>query len=129
LKLLLDSHVFLWWLADSPKLSARHRAAIADQGSPVLISAATIWELALKISIGRLRLDRLNAERLDEYIAPCGFAELPVSAAHAAAAARLPAHHSDPFDRMLIAQAQIEGVTLVTVDRALSRYDVPLIVP
>ena len=128
MKLLLDSHVFLWWLADSPKLSVRHREAIADKGSPILISAATIWELALKISIGKLRLDGLSAERLDEYIAPCGFAELPVSAAHAAATARLPAHHSDPFDRVLIAQAQIEGATLVTVDRTFSRYDVPLIV-
>ena len=126
MNLLLDSHVFLWWLADSPKLSARHREAISDAGSAIFVSAATIWELALKISIGRLRLDDSGAGRLDEYIAPCGFVELPVRATHAAAAARLPAHHSDPFDRVLIAQAQIEGLTLVTVDRAFSRYDVPL---
>ena len=124
MKLLLDSHVFLWWLEDSALLSARMRSAIAEPRDSISVSAATIWELALKISIGRLKIKAPDAERIDEYIGACGFTELPVRAAHAAAAARLPRHHNDPFDRLLVAQAQIEGMTLVSADKLIARYQV-----
>jgi len=122
--LLLDSHVFVWWLQDSPRLAASLRAAIAAPRETVFVSAATIWELALKISIGRLRIMEAGEASLDSYIDACGFTELPVRARHAAAAARLPPHHHDPFDRLLIAQANIENMTLATVDKAMARYEV-----
>lgn len=127
MSLLLDPHVFLWWLEDSPRLPARMRAAIAEPSEIIYVSAATIWELSLKVSIGRLRIKDLNADRLDDYIGACGFAELPIGAAHAAAAARLPPHHNDPFDRLLIAQALFEGATLVTADKMMAHYQVTLL--
>lgn len=124
---LLDSHVFLWWLEDSPRLSLRMRGAIAAPRETIYVSAATIWELSLKVSIGRLSIKGAMANRLNEQIEACGFAELPVSAAHAAAAARLPQHHADPFDRMLVAQANSEGATLISADKAMARYQVSLL--
>lgn len=126
MNLLLDSHVFLWWIDDSAKLTARMREAIANPRNTVLVSAATIWELGLKIAIGRLTIRHAKADRLDELIDACGFDELPVRAGHAAASARLPPHHNDPFDRLLIAQALYEKADLVTVDAAIGRYDVPI---
>lgn len=123
MRLLLDSHVFLWWLADDGRLSAAARAAIVDSRSIVHISAATIWELAIKAALGRL--DTGGAD-LAEEIAANGFVELPISARHAAAAGALPRHHDDPFDRMLIAQARTEELVLVTRDRAFRAYEVAI---
>lgn len=123
MRLLLDSHVFLWWLADDGRLSAAARAAIVDSRSIVHISAATIWELAIKAALGRL--DTGGAD-LAEEIAANGFFELPISSRHAAAAGALPRHHDDPFDRMLIAQARTEELVLVTRDRAFRAYEVAI---
>lgn len=123
MKLLLDSHAFLWWLAEDPKLSAGARQAVADPSSTVLVSAATVWELSIKASLGKLELDGAD---LVEEIEENDFVELPMSARHALAAAILPRHHDDPFDRMLIAQAQIEGLTIVTRDPAFDAYGVAL---
>jgi PIN domain nuclease of toxin-antitoxin system len=121
-RLLLDTHVFLWWRADSQKLTRTARTAIAH-ADVVFVSAATAWEAAIKISLGRLRVpDTIEAGVLDS-----GFEKLPIGFSHAEAAARLPAHHADPFDRMLVAQAQIEGLTLVTHDKRLSRYEVDVL--
>lgn len=119
MKLLLDSHAYLWWLDDHPDLSARARSAIADPANVVVVSAASIWEIEIKRSLGRL--DAGDADLVGE-IAMNRFVELPIEARHAAAAARLPRHHDDPFDRMLIAQAQLEGLICVTRDRAFSEY-------
>jgi PIN domain nuclease of toxin-antitoxin system len=120
-KLLLDGHALLWWLANDRKLSADARRAIADPENAVLVSAATIWELEIKRSLGRLDLGDVDlvAELVED-----DFGELPVRGAHAAAAARLPPHHPDPFDRMLIAQAFTEGMVCVTSDPAFAAYDV-----
>ncbi len=118
MKLLLDTQIYLWVLDDSPRLSERARAIIqaADQ---VLISAATIWEAAIKNALGKLRVDPalLVAE-----IARSGFTELPILARHAAAVSALPMHHKDPFDRLLIAQALTEPARLLTADSILQSY-------
>jgi PIN domain nuclease of toxin-antitoxin system len=112
-KLLLDSHAFLWWLAGEESLSQAARAAVADPANAVFVSAASIWEIEIKRSLGRL--DVRDADLITE-IAANRFLELPVRARHAEAAAHLPTHHDDPFDRMLIAQSQLEGMVCVTRD-------------
>jgi PIN domain nuclease of toxin-antitoxin system len=114
--------VFLWWRSDHRRLHATARRAIAE-ADVVFVSAATAWEAAIKIALGRLRIpDTIEAGVLDS-----GFEKLAIGFSHAEAAARLPAHHADPFDRMLVAQAQLEGLTLVTHDRRLGRYEVELL--
>jgi PIN domain nuclease of toxin-antitoxin system len=122
MNLLLDSHAFLWWLADAPELPRQARSAIANPQNTVLVSAATIWEIEIERSLGRLEAG--SVDLVDE-IEENGFAELPVRARHAAVAARLPRHHEDPFDRMLVAQSQIEGLVCVTRDPAFGLYGVP----
>ena len=124
MKLLLDSHAFLWWLAEDPELDAGAKQAVADPSSIVHVSAATIWELAIKVALGKLDLD--GSELLEE-IEENDFFELPMTARHALAAAALPRHHDDPFDRMLIAQANIEGLTIVTRDAAFRAYGVSIL--
>ncbi len=124
MKLLLDSHAFLWWLAEDPKLRAEARQAMADPSSIVYVSAATVWELSIKAALGKLDLDGAD---LVEEIEENGFVELPMTARHSLAAATLPRHHDDPFDRMLIAQARLEGLTLVTRGPAFRDYGVGLL--
>jgi PIN domain nuclease of toxin-antitoxin system len=121
-KLLLDNHAFLWWLAEDPKLSVEAKKAVADPSS--IVSAATVWELSIKATLGRLDLD--GADLVKE-IEENDFVELPMTARHTLAAATLPRHHEDPFDRMLIAQAQIEGLTVVTRDPAFRAYGVTIL--
>ena len=123
MRLLLDAHVLLWWLADDARLPPPVRRAIASADSEVLVSAATTWEIAVKKVAGRLDAPDDLLEALDAG----GLATLPISAAHTVAAANLPPHHPDPFDRMIIAQARLEGLTVVTVDRRFADYDVELL--
>ncbi|MGH7256513.1 MAG: type II toxin-antitoxin system VapC family toxin, partial [Nitrospirales bacterium] len=104
MRALLDTQVYLWYLADSPKLSQDARDTIAS-AEDVFVSAASIWEAVLKVGIGKLKAD---PERLVQGISASGFSELPVTAAHAAALARLKTLHRDPFDRLLVAQAVSE---------------------
>ncbi|MGQ0751884.1 MAG: type II toxin-antitoxin system VapC family toxin [Betaproteobacteria bacterium] len=118
MRLLLDTQIYLWYLADLPKLSKEARAAI-DDADEVFVSAASIWEATIKVAIGRLRAAPAD---LVAGITASGFVELPVSARHAAAVAVLPAHHRDPFDRMLIAQALDEPMRLLTADGLLKVY-------
>jgi PIN domain nuclease of toxin-antitoxin system len=115
--------VLLWWLEDSPRLSRAARAAIADPGNEVWVSAASVWELAIKRARGRLRIEG----DLVEEMAAVWFGTLPITVEHALAAAALPPHHDDPFDRMLVAQAGLEGLTLVTRDRRMAPYRVSLL--
>ncbi|MGI9119067.1 MAG: type II toxin-antitoxin system VapC family toxin [Acidimicrobiales bacterium] len=121
--LLLDTHILLWWLGDDPTLPPRAAEAITDSETSVAVSAATAWEIAIKRAAGRLEapedlLDALEANH---------FAALAITASHAIAAGGLPLHHGDPFDRMLIAQARTEGLTLVSVDDRMAGYDVDLL--
>lgn len=119
--LLLDTHVFLWWQAGDPRLGEEVKERLAE--SPLIfVSAASAWEAAIKVALGRLRLPKTVEEGVEE----AGFSKLPVTFAHAERVASLPRHHADPFDRLLIAQAQQEGLTLVTHDVAFRRYEVEL---
>jgi PIN domain nuclease of toxin-antitoxin system len=120
LKLLLDSHILIWWLADDARLGAQRRRAIAR--STVRVSAMSIWELLLKRATGRLSFD---PDILAESIAAQEFTELPLTEAHARCATELPPIHRDPVDRFLIAQAVVEELTLVTDDETIRRYAVP----
>ncbi len=122
MRLLLDTHAFLWWRADDRRLGKRARAAIAD-ADVVFVSAATAWEAAIKAALGRLQYP----DTIEMGVEASGFEKLPISLAHAEWAARLPLHHRDPFDRILVAQAQAEGLSLVTDDRKILRYDVPVL--
>ena len=124
MRLILDAHAFLWWLSDDRRLGRAARAAIGDPSALVYVSAATAWEIAIKISLGRLEPRDLDVVA---QIEACSFHELVISARHAQQAARLPRHHDDPFDRMLIAQAKLENLTCVSKDSVLAAYDVPLL--
>ena len=121
-KLLLDTHVFLWWRANDPILQGAARSAIAG-ADVVFVSAATAWEAAIKASLGRLDLP----DTVESGVEDSGFEKLQISFSHAEAAAALPSHHGDPFDRMLVAQAVSEDLTLVTHDRKLEAYEVPIL--
>ena len=121
-RLLLDTHVFLWWRADSRQLKTATRGAIAS-ADLVFVSAATAWEAGIKVALGRLRIP----EAIAVGMADSGFEELPITVAHAEAAAALPPLHPDPFDRMLVAQARLEHLTLVTHDEQLRGYAVDLL--
>lgn len=123
MKILLDTHILLWWLADDQRLPAQAAAAIGDPDTEVVVSSASAWEISIKQAAGRLEApdDLLDA------LAANDFGTLAITATHAVAAGRLPPHHADPFDRMLVAQAQIEGFTVITVDRRFSDYDVELL--
>ena len=121
MRLLLDTHVLFWALVGSPRLNTAAREAILDDGNEVFISAASLWEAAIKRSVGKLHFD--TAKVLAE-LARNGFRELPITLRHAVAAGDLPLHHKDPFDRMLIGQAVTEGLTIVTGDAALKPYGV-----
>ena len=117
--LLLDTHALVWWLDDAPTLSTDARAAIESNANDVLVSAASAWELAIKIAKGKLRLEVLPAD-----IEAAGFIGLSITIADAQAAASLPPHHGDPFDRILIAQAQRIDAVIVSRDAAFAAYDV-----
>jgi len=119
--LLLDTHALLWWLADDPKLSSRSRELIADPANQVAVSAVSGWEIGIKQALGKLDVD---PERMLAEVQDNGFALLNVNFKHGLAAGALPPHHRDPFDRMLIAQAQCEGLKLISIDEALAEYDV-----
>jgi PIN domain nuclease of toxin-antitoxin system len=120
--LLLDTHVFLWWSTDSRKLTAPARKAITS-AAEVYVSAASAWEVAIKIALGRLQMD----VAFTDAVRANAFRQLAIGFSHAAEAGELPAHHADPFDRMLIAQARVEGLMLVTHDRSFEPYDIPTI--
>lgn len=123
MRLILDTHILLWWWDDSPKLSGDLRDLIADSGNEVFVSAVSIAEIAVKKSIGRLVVDDDFAEGIERD----GFAELALTAAHGGRVASLPLLHADSFDRMLVAPAQVEGATLVTPDSMVKQYDVPVL--
>lgn len=125
MRLLLDTHAYLWWLADDGRLSTAARDAIRGEDNLVHVSAVCVWEAAIKRALGRL--DVGGADLVAQIVAN-GFVELPITAAHADAAGGLPPHHHDPFDRLLVAQAQREQLRLVTADAALRAYDVDVLV-
>jgi PIN domain nuclease of toxin-antitoxin system len=118
--LLLDAHAVIWWISNDPTLSAEARGAIGSPSNDVLVSAATVWEIEIKRAIGRLD----SPDDLLERIERAGFSTIPIQPADGQRAARLPDHHRDPFDRMLIAQAVQLDAVLVTRDAAFEAYGV-----
>lgn len=123
MKLLLDTHTFLWWLNDERKLGREARRAIEDPSNAVAVSVASVWEIALKRASGKLDAPGDIAG----WIAKSGLSELPIETEHAVASAELPRHHKDPFDRLLVAQAQVEQMTLVARDDEIDKYDVAVL--
>lgn len=127
MRLLLDTQCWLWWFAQPEKLSETVIEQIADEANEIWFSVASVWELGIKVSIGKLPLP----EKIDDYISTrmtqLGARSLEITAAHAFQVAALPLHHRDPFDRMLIAQAQSEEMTLVSADSIFNQYEVSLL--
>lgn len=121
MNILLDTHVALWAITDSPKLPKKARELIESPRSSVWISAATVWEIAIKHSLGRNDMPVSGRAAL-RYFQESGYRFLPVDSEHAAAIEELPAHHADPFDRILVAQAMVEPMRLVTHDPIVARY-------
>jgi len=124
---LLDTHTFLWWNADDPQLSDRVREIIADGDNEIWLSAASAWEIALEAGKGRLLLPEPPREYVMRRLALHGFRALAVEASHALAVSELPELHSDPFDRLLVAQSRAEGLPLLSADPEIARYDVEVV--
>ncbi|MGW4464337.1 type II toxin-antitoxin system VapC family toxin [Micromonospora sp. NBC_01796] len=122
MRLLLDTHVVIWWLTDDPTLAEEIKAQL-DHEPDVYVSPVTVWEVCIKQAIGKLK----EPADLPERIRASGFRELPVTSEHAIAAGRLPLFHRDPFDRMLVAQARCEDLTLITRDPEIRKYDVSVL--
>ena len=124
MNLLLDTHVLLWWIDANPTLSEKAKSKIADGNNLVFVSSAVIWEIHIKQALGKLEIPSNFRKVLDRQ----PFEMLAISAEHAHAVGDLPAHHRDPFDRMLIAQATVERLTLVTRDTIIRNYKIPVII-
>ena len=122
MRLLLDTHAFLWWLGGDLSLSESARTAIADEDNVVFVSAASAWEIATKHRIGKLPSAAVIISDIDAVIAAQGFAGLPIDIHHGQIAGALPGPHRDPFDRMLIAQAMLEGLALVSNEQVFDAY-------
>lgn len=123
MRLLLDTHVFLWWVADAPQLTRKARRAISAKESECFVSLASCWEMAIKLSLGKLALTQPLEPFVSEQLAINRFRLLPIEFRHVVAVTTLPFHHRDPFDRLLIAQAVVDDLTLVTTDQAFKKYD------
>lgn len=124
MKLLLDSHVVIWWVDQYRLISPAARAAVADPKNELIISAATIWEIGIKVGIGRLKLSRPYRDWMNQAITDLRAAILPISVEYADVQANLPPHHGDPFDRLLVAQSEAEKISLVSNDVIFDRYGV-----
>jgi len=126
-KLLLDTQCWLWWFAQPDRLNQEAIAQIADETNELWLSVASVWEISIKVSIKKLPLPEPVDLYVSSRIAQLRMRSLAITAAHALQIAALPLHHRDPFDRLLIAQAQIEGMTLVSADRMFNQYEVSLL--
>ena len=124
MRFLLDTHTLLWCFNASPSLSPRARRLIADGSNEILVSAASAWEIATKVRLGKLPTAEELIGELDRYLAQLGCDALPISLDHAVRAGSLPGKHRDPFDRMLIAQSQIESLKIISNDRIFDAYHV-----
>lgn len=126
--MLLDTHIFLWWLFDDPKLPTGIRKFVKDKNNTIFVSAASVWEIATKFRLGRLPEAAEVAKNVSEWITRAGFESMPVTAEHAQLAGDWNLSHRDPFDRMLAAQAKLEKMPLATVDILLKDFPVEIFV-
>ena len=124
MRLLLDTHVFLWWCADDPQLSPEAVRVVSKAENDAFVSAVNGWEIAIKARLGKIRLPNKPAIFMRDMLKRHAFGVLPITLRHAVAEHDLPTHHSDPFDRLLISQARLEGLTLVSNDTQIQKYDV-----
>jgi PIN domain nuclease of toxin-antitoxin system len=124
-KYLLDTHVWLWLLGSPDKVAPEVRSAL-ERADEIVLSVASVWELSIKVQLGRFSLPHGAIGARDEFLKQAGARELSIESAHAIAAAQLPPLHRDPFDRMLLGQAQVEQLMLVTADDAIRRYGLPI---
>jgi PIN domain nuclease of toxin-antitoxin system len=127
MKLLLDTHTFLWWVTDDPRLSGAARTIMAEGNNDLFLSAASGWEIAIKARLGRLQLPSNLKEYIAKQMQSNAIAVLPIQLNHALHVCKLPDHHKDPFDRMLIAQSQLENLPLLTKDPVIAKYDVVIV--
>jgi PIN domain nuclease of toxin-antitoxin system len=127
MKALIDTHTFLWWNTDDPQLSPRAREIISDGTNEILLSAASAWEIAIKAAKGRLVLPEEPALYVLSRMSLHRIQPLPVQISHALRVYELPPHHADPFDRLLVAQCQMESLPLITKDEELKQYDLDVI--
>lgn len=125
--MILDTHVFLWWLFDDPRLSQRLRHAISDPGQLILVSSASVWEIATKYRLGKLPEAAEIAHNVPHWIVKAGFSALSISPTHAQLAGEWDHNHRDPFDRMLAAQARIENMPLATDDSMLKTFGIEIL--
>jgi len=125
--ILLDTHTFLWWITDDRQLSASARDFIRDKKKDLLLSSASAWEIAIKTSLGKLPLPESPEVFIPRHMRINQFRPLPISVDHALAVSALPHHHRDPFDRLLVAQAQMENIPLLSADPILRSYAVQLL--
>jgi PIN domain nuclease of toxin-antitoxin system len=126
-RLLLDTHAFIWWMQDDARLSTGARTLLRDRANDVFVSIASIWEIAIKVGVGRLRMPGELRVFLTDQVARIGLPLLPIAFEHVVAVHALPQHHRDPFDRLLIAQCRQERLALVSRDGKLAAYDVELV--
>ncbi|MDO8672015.1 MAG: type II toxin-antitoxin system VapC family toxin [Dehalococcoidia bacterium] len=127
MRYLLDTHAFLWWIMADPRLSTRAMEIVRDAGNEIWFSAASAWEIAIKARLGRITFAEDPVSFIPRQIAANGFKNLVVENEHALFVCALPLLHRDPFDRLLIAQASVEKMMLLTADRAFAMYDVPVV--
>jgi PIN domain nuclease of toxin-antitoxin system len=126
-RLLLDTHAFLWWVNDAPEITAEARHAISDANNECYLSLASCWEMSIKSSLGKLRLAKPIERFVSDQLTANGFTLLNIELRHTAKVEKLPFYHRDPFDRLLIAQAMTEKMTLITVDKAFMEYGVKVL--
>ena len=127
MRLLLDTRVWLWMISDEAKLNTDLRATLVDPETQLYLSVAAVWEIAIKHAAGTLRYSGSPSVQVPAHIRRSGVVPLPISVDHVLASAALPQHHRDPFDRLMIAQARAEEMTLATADERLKQYDVPVL--
>ena len=127
MKYLLDTHTFLWWNEDNPQLSEKAKEIIADGKTEIYLSSASAWEIAIKAEKGRLILPEEPAQYIAERMSFYNFSPLAIDISHAVKVYKLPKHHADPFDRILVAQSQLEDLPLISKDKLIKLYDVNVI--
>jgi PIN domain nuclease of toxin-antitoxin system len=127
MKLLLDTHTFLWWNTEDPQLSSRARELIADGQNEIFLSAVSAWEISIKAAKGKLVLPEPPAQYISNRMSLYQFQSLPVQISHAVWVYELPHHHEDPFDRLLVAQSQMESMPLISVDSEIRKYEVEVV--